>query len=94
MYNELDYYTKMTVTDVNKNNLFFHKLRGGKISNAMYKINEHIGYCNSDKKYWITNLMGYLGDNTPPLKPNTFIYVSNHDLTPRQIKTFNNKYGA
>ena len=55
MYNELDYYTKMTVTDVNKNNLFFHKLRGGKISNAMYKINEHIGYCNSDKKYWTTN---------------------------------------
>ena len=92
MYNELDDYTKVTMTDVNKNNFYFHKLRGGKISNAMYKIDDYIGYCNSDKKYWITNLMGYLGDNTPPLKPSAFVYVANHDLTPRQIKTFNNKY--
>lgn len=60
----------------------------------MYKIDDHIGYCNSYKRYYITNLMGYLGDNTPPLKPSAFVYVSNHDLTPRQIKnsTINTEY--
>ena len=93
----LDYYTKIKMSDYNKIKdtvHFFHKIRKGLPTGAIYQIDDYIGYCNSYKRYYVTNMSGYLGDNTPPIKPSAFVFVENDYLTDKQIKTFNNKYGV
>ena len=48
----LDYYTKVKMSDYNKikdTAHFFHKIRKGLPTGAMYQIDDYIGYCNSYK---------------------------------------------
>jgi hypothetical protein len=97
MYNT-ETYTKIKLSDfaklnrTRKNKIFwFYKIRKGNPTDSTYEISKDIGYCRTEKAYYLDRLNGYLGE-THIMKPNKFILVDNADLTVEDIFSFRTKY--